>query len=63
MQYTGRMTPAEFKEIGQRLYGKRGWQRKISQALEVEESTVSRWASGSNPISKLAERAIRSLEK
>ena len=37
------MNAQELIEIGQRLYGKRGWQTKMAGALEIDTSTIRRW--------------------
>jgi hypothetical protein len=37
------MKAKELVEIGQRLYGNRGWQTKMAAALEIDTSTIRRW--------------------
>jgi DNA invertase Pin-like site-specific DNA recombinase len=46
------MTPAELREIGERLYGRR-WQTKLARRLKVDPRTVRRWLSGDRKISPL----------
>jgi DNA-binding transcriptional regulator YdaS (Cro superfamily) len=52
------VTPAELKEIGERLYGY-GWQTRLAERLGVDGSTVRRWVSGKSPIPGPAAAAIR----
>ena len=44
-----KMTPKQLSKIGQELYGY-GWQTRLSEALNVDGSTVRRWVSGAVPI-------------
>lgn len=55
------LTPEELTKIGQRLYGRRAWITRMSEALGVELSTVWRWAHGKRKIEPLADAAIRGL--
>lgn len=43
------MTPAEFITIGQHLYGP-SWKRPLAAKLEIEESTVGRYARAKHPV-------------
>jgi hypothetical protein len=38
-----RLTAKELVEIGQKLYGRRGWQTAMAAALKVDTSTIRRW--------------------
>ena len=56
----GAMTPAEFRKIGEQLYGPR-WQTKLARAVPVNSRTVRRWLAGERRIhAGMAER-IRGL--
>lgn len=44
------MTPDELKKAGIALYGEKGWQHKMAEALGVDGSTVRRWVSGAVPV-------------
>jgi hypothetical protein len=55
------MTPKELSQIGEELYGKWGWKRKLASALEKNENTIGRWTSGKSPIEPSEAMAIRSL--
>lgn len=57
------MTGKEFRTIAQRVYGQRGWQRKVADALAVNKSTVSRWTSGQIPVPGPAAVALQGLER
>jgi hypothetical protein len=42
------VTSAEFCEAGLALYG-RAWKRKLAEVLQVDLTTIRRWARGSKP--------------
>ena len=44
------ITPEELVQIGMALYGRWGWQLKLSAALGVNENTIRRWKTGHSPI-------------
>jgi hypothetical protein len=54
------MTPAEFQESGERLYGA-DWRKPLAAALGVNTVTVWRLAEGRSPISARTVMAVRSL--
>ncbi|WP_416398154.1 hypothetical protein [Allohahella sp. A8] len=43
------MNKDEFREAGQKLFGY-GWQTRIAERIDVDGSTVRRWASGAVPV-------------
>ncbi len=53
------MTPEELRNACVILYGERGWQTRLSDALGVDGSTVRRWVSGAVPIPGPAVAAVR----
>lgn len=57
------MTQKELRQIGEKLYGRWGWQTKLAQALRVDGSTVRRWIAGTTAIPGPAEVALELLEK
>jgi hypothetical protein len=54
------MTPAELREIRQRLYGDR-WQTALARRLKVDPRTVWRWLSGDRKIRPMTADYILSL--
>ena len=54
------MTPAELREIGEELYGRR-WQTALARALPVTPRSVRHWLSGKHPIREVIANRIRSL--
>lgn len=40
------MTPEALRQAAILLFGERGWQSRLSEALRVDRSTVSRWFAG-----------------
>jgi hypothetical protein len=46
-----RMTPAEFREAGETLYGT-GWQVKLARNLGRDDRTIRRWKTGESPVPK-----------
>lgn len=57
------MSPAQLVKAGVFLYGDRGWQAKLSQALKVDGSTIRRYVSGAVPISGPVEIAVGCMVK
>lgn len=53
------MTPKQLAEAGVKLYGERGWQTRMAEALGVDGSTVRRWISGAVPIPNPVAAALR----
>lgn len=53
------LTPKDLAEIGEALFGPWGWQTRLSEALEVDGSTVRRWVSGAVPIPHPVKHALR----
>ena len=53
------MKPPELREAGLELYGERGWQTRLAEALQVDGSTVRRWISGAVSIPGPAAAAVR----
>ena len=54
------MTPAEFRAIGESLYGP-VWQSKLSRALPCSTRSIRYWLSGERSIRPAMVRAIRDL--
>ncbi|HYE42856.1 MAG TPA: hypothetical protein VEA15_05625 [Caulobacteraceae bacterium] len=40
------MTPEELRQAAIALFGERGWMSRLSEALGVDRSSVSRWFAG-----------------
>lgn len=55
------MSPAEIREIGERLYGPR-WQSKLARALGVSTRSVRYWLSGKHRIREPMAKLIRLLQ-
>lgn len=51
------MTPAELKSVARDVLGY-GWARRLAALLDVHEMTVSKWARGTVPISRVNAIAI-----
>lgn len=58
---SGGMSPDELRAIGERLWGRWGWQTRMAEALRVDGSTVRRWLSGASSIPGPAEVALELL--
>lgn len=64
------MSPETLALVGEALYGP-NWQNKLARALEINDRTVRRWASGENEIAdwlhprliELVEDHLDGLEK
>lgn len=54
------MTPSELIAAGERLFGEH-WRKPLAEQLQVDVSTLRRWASGKVPISSVAALAIKHL--
>lgn len=52
------MNPSEFAKLAIMIFGERGWERALSEALKVDELTVRRWVSGHTPIPGPAAAAL-----
>jgi DNA-binding transcriptional regulator YiaG len=57
------MSPDELRAIGERLWGRWGWQTRMAETLRVDGSTVRRWLSGASTIPGPAEVALELLLK
>jgi hypothetical protein len=55
------MSPDELRAIGERLWGRWGWQTRMAETLRVDGSTVRRWLSGATTIPGPAEVALELL--
>lgn len=44
------MNGDELRAIAVKLYGERGWQTSLAEALEVDTSSIRRWVSGAIPV-------------
>lgn len=53
------MSSGDFKAAAVSLYGTRGWQIAIAAALNVDVSSVRRWAGGQVPVPGPVEAAVR----
>jgi DNA-binding transcriptional regulator YiaG len=57
------MSPDELRAMGERLWGRWGWQTRMAETLRVDGSTVRRWLSGASTIPGPAEVALELLLK
>ena len=55
------METEEFISLGQKIYGKVGWQRQLAEDLRVTQGTISRYARGHNPIPRQTQLALLGL--
>jgi DNA-binding transcriptional regulator YiaG len=55
------MSPDELRAIGERLWGRWGWQTRMAETLRVDGSTVRRWLSGATAIPGPAAVALELL--
>jgi hypothetical protein len=55
------MSPDELRAMGERLWGRWGWQTRMAETLRVDGSTVRRWLSGASTIPGPAEVALELL--
>lgn len=58
----GCMEAAELVAIGERAFGPWGWQRRMAQALDMNENTVRRWRTGAWPVNASMAARIRALD-
>lgn len=56
------MTPDEFRDAGERLFGAR-WQLALARALGVDGRTVRRWLAGERKVDRQTCRHIGLLER
>ncbi len=56
-----RLTPADLRAAGERLFGRWGWQTRLARYLEVDGSTVRRWIAGAVAVPPTAKIALRLL--
>ncbi|QEG30222.1 hypothetical protein GobsT_50250 [Gemmata obscuriglobus] len=56
------MTPVEFCEVGESLYGA-GRQAKLARALGRDDRTIRRWKSGESPVPNVVEEWLRKKRK
>lgn len=56
------ITPDEVAQIGYRLYGRRHWTARLSEALGVDPSTIWRWSRGKLGLSSTSARLLRELD-
>ena len=56
------MDKTEFIALGQRIYGKSGWQKQLAEGLGRSPVTINRYARGGLPIPAVVEVAMRGLE-
>jgi hypothetical protein len=54
------MTPAELREIGEKLFGSM-WQTKLARAMPVNPRTVRRWLAGERKIHPAMAERVRLL--
>lgn len=55
------MTPEDLIGIGERLYGRWGWQKRLAEDLGGNENTIRRWKTGHSPIGPDVAARIRRL--
>lgn len=55
------LSPEELAKIGMRLYGRRYWITRMSEALGVSPSTVWRWAQGKMKMDPISTTAVHGL--
>lgn len=53
------MTAKDLCAAGRKLYGPRGWQRRMAEALHTDPRTIRRWVAGDVPVPGPAEAAIQ----
>lgn len=57
------MTPQEFTQIGELLFGGRGWQVKLANKLDVSNQTVNNYATGRSTIPTVTAKYMKMLKK
>lgn len=55
------MNQQQIAKIGVEIWGDRGWQTRMAEALGVDGSTVRRWVSGALPVPNPAAVALNCL--
>lgn len=55
------MKPHQLSKLAVRIFGDRGWQTRLAEALEVDGSTVRRWVSGAVPVPGPVAAAVKCL--
>ncbi len=53
------LSPEDLCIAGEALFGRWGWQTRLSEALEVDGSTVRRWVSGAVSVPHPVKVALR----
>jgi len=56
------MSGSDLKRIAVKLYGERGWQKKLAAALGKDVSSVRRWVE-SDMVPPIVALAVQSLER
>lgn len=56
------MTNEDFANRASAALGGRGWQARMSRALDVDASTIRRWVSGAAPVPGYAVAVVELLE-
>jgi len=55
------MKPSELRALCVEIYGAKGWQTRLAEALKRDPSTVRRWVSGAVPIPEPVAIAVEAL--
>lgn len=53
------MTGAQLKRIGIKIFGEFQWADKLAHYLEVNRTTIYRWANGSSPIPTSVQKLLK----
>lgn len=56
------MNGQQLKDAAIKLYGNRGWQSRLAEALGRDVSSVRRWASGQIPVPAPVALALQALK-
>jgi transcriptional regulator with XRE-family HTH domain len=57
------MSPVQFCETAKRIFGKSGWKGQVADALQINRSTVWRYANGTSAIPEQVSLAMEALLK